>query len=331
MINCWVITDGNAGARSQAIGLAEGLGISYAEKKFRLKTIFRPFAPYIPFNYLKFKTVDSDNLSDSKPPKLLIICGSRARAIGPYFKRKYGEKVFTIYIQDPRINPSYYDLVIVPQHDSATGKNVIKTDFALNRINEDKLVSELKQFAPLLNKYSEPKNVILVGGPTKKYKMDKEACEKLIKDISYIINKSKGSVLITPSRRTPKMVVNALKAIAVKNEDVFLYDLKEPHNPFFAMLATADKVFVTNDSVSMVSEAAAAGKNIFVIPLKGNQGNKVARMFDSLLKEGKVFMYNQFTEKLQATPPPINETLEIAYQIKKILLDKKFFSKKDFD
>lgn len=325
MTNCWVVTDGNTGARSQAIGLAEALGISFIEKTFRLKKLFRLFAPYIPFNYLKFKTSNSSEFKEKTPPEILIVCGNSARSIGPLFKRRFGNNIFTIYIQDPRMGSSYYDLIIAPKHDPIKGPNVIKTNFSLNRVNQDKLQSEYKKFASIFKNLAKPHNVLLVGGNTKKYKMDTDACRDFDEKISYITNILQGSLLITPSRRTPQKIIKGLEKIASTNKNFYLYDLNNPENPYFAMLETADNIFITNDSVSMLSEACATNKTVFIIPLKGNHANKIANMFNALIGAKEIYDYKEFLT-IGETPKfsRKNETLQIANKVKTILKEKNF-------
>ncbi len=328
MTDCWVITDGNTGAKSQALGLVEYLGLDYEEKIFQLKTAFRLFAPYFDFDYLKYKTQNSSEFNFSYPPKLVIVCGSRARSIGVLLKRKFAEKIFTIYIQDPKFSPNYYDLIISPAHDSLRGENVINNFFALNRITPEKLENEKNKFPELFRQYKAPYNTILIGGDTKNYRMSDYAYNKLISDLKTLTNKISGSFLISISRRTPKMVIAALQEL--QNENIFVYDLKKEPNPFFAMLAAADRIFVTNDSVSMVSEAVATGKPVYTIMLHGHNNTKVARMFYNLISEEKIAIFDEKIPEKEITIQK-NETQEISEKVKEILIDQHFFTFKDFE
>jgi mitochondrial fission protein ELM1 len=56
-------------------------------------------------------------------------------------------------------------------------------------------------------------------------------------------------------------------------------------NPYFAMLAAADAIFVTADSVNMATEAAATGKPIHILPVDGH-GGKIEHFHASLRSRG---------------------------------------------
>jgi mitochondrial fission protein ELM1 len=320
MFNCLVITDGNAGARSQALGLAEALNVKYQEKIFKLPFWLRPFAPYFAFNYLKFKTHDSSTFSDIVP-KLIIVCGSSARSIGPFYKRKLGNKIFTIYIQDPKISPKFYDLIIAPKHDKIYGNNVIHTNFALNRVNEQKLTDAVKKYKDLFKNYTKPFFTILIGGTTKKYKMTHEAISKLICDVNDIVNNNHGSFLITPSRRTPSAAIENLQKLFGNKKNIYIYNLKDPDNPFFAMLGLAKKIFVTNDSISMISETCATKKQVFIIPLLHFKTKKALSFVQNLLSNNLVALFNSANPKFKKLSQ--NETQMIANKVKKIINQKR--------
>ena len=55
-----------------------------------------------------------------------------------------GGTAFLIVIQDPKLPSFMFDAVIAPQHDAISGKNVIKTIGALNRISQDFLLQKEK-------------------------------------------------------------------------------------------------------------------------------------------------------------------------------------------
>src|SRR3546814_9290061 len=76
----------------------------------------------------------------------------------------------------------------------------------------------------------------------------------------------------TPSRRTGR-----------RNEEILrrgraglpaeIWD-GDGENPYFGILALADHVVVTGDSVNMVSEAASTGKPVHVVHLQGSSAKR---------------------------------------------------------
>ena len=50
-------------------------------------------------------------------------------------KKKYKNKIFTIHIQDPKVSPNQFDLIICPEHDNLKGENIIKTVGAIHYLS----------------------------------------------------------------------------------------------------------------------------------------------------------------------------------------------------
>ena len=46
--------------------------------------------------------------------------------------QKSNKKIFTIHIQNPNIASTYFDLLVVPEHDNLTGKNIIVSEGSLH-------------------------------------------------------------------------------------------------------------------------------------------------------------------------------------------------------
>ena len=51
-------------------------------------------------------------------------------------KRIHGKRIFTIHIQDPKVNLSNFDLIISPEHDNLKGDNVIETTGAIHYLSK---------------------------------------------------------------------------------------------------------------------------------------------------------------------------------------------------
>ena len=73
-------------------------------------------------------------------------------------------------------------------------------------------------------------------------------------------------------------------------------------NPYYAYLAFADVLLVTADSVSMVSEAAATGKPVYIIGLDGGDA-KFARFHETMQKSGITRPFTGRIEYWSYAPP----------------------------
>src|SRR6185295_3544352 len=83
----------------------------------------------------------------------------------------------------------------------------------------------------------------------------------------------------------------------------------EGANPYFAMLGSADHIFVTSDSVNMAMEAAATGKPVHVLAVEG-AGGKLDRFHESLVRRGCARPFNGRLETWNY--PPLLETDRVA-------------------
>ena len=275
------MTDGTAGTFTQAMGLAEAVGFKKIVPKI-FKILFSvPFLPSL--MPLWAKLFAGDSFTSCGPlPDVLIGCGRKVIPAMLYIK-KNNPRTLCIYIMDPKIPSKYFDLIIAMDHDSIRGDNVITTPLAMNRINKIRCQTEVKRFKNIFKKYPRPYYTVLIGGNTKKYKMNKQACYNLLDKIDEILELCPGSVLITASRRTPPSILKALNN--KKGPKVYVADLiNAGQNPYFAMLGLAEKIFVTNDSVNMISEAYACKKAVEIIPLFGLKTGKSLKFLDALNK-----------------------------------------------
>ena len=278
MTSCWIVTEGLAGTENQCLGIAESLGIMPDVKRIGLRQPWRSLSPYLGFECAC--TFTGDPLTPPWPD-LVIASGRKAIAAARYIKRKSRGKTLTVQIQDPRISPKYFDLIAVPEHDPTRGKNVIVTHAAPNRITTERLDTARQDFPNPFDHFPKPIVSVLIGGNSKAYKMPPEAMRTLAVRLKTLTDKY--SLAITASRRTGAENMNILKS-TLSGTDAWIWEGLGP-NPYFAMLAWADFILVTADSVSMISEAATTGKPVYMIPLEGGT-KRFDKFHDGLLSKG---------------------------------------------
>lgn len=259
-LNCWVITEGMAGTENQCIGIAEALGVTPTIMQIGLHQPWKTLSPWIGFECACSFT----KLLNSPWPDLLIAAGRKSVAASRYIKKQSGGKTFTVQLQDPKTSPDQFDLVAVPHHDKLRSNNVIVTHGAPNRLTPEKLKQAHKEFAPLFQKLQSPRVAVLIGGNSRTHKMTPEITKKLVRQLKQL----DAGLMITTSRRTGEENIKILQE-GLKGTDAYIWD-GTGGNPYFGMLAWADHILVTADSVSMLSDAGTTGKPAHMIPLEGN-------------------------------------------------------------
>lgn len=274
-MKAWGLTDGSAGMMAQVRALADSLGVELEEKTVSVKQAWLRFpnkffdwglAGFFPVTQEVFVAV----------PELVISCGRKAALVAANMRTDHPHTKY-VHIQDPQMSPKHFDAVVAMAHDKIKGANVIKVPFALHNITAEKLAAARAECMTKFGHLRHPWNTVLIGGSTNKYKFSERAMEKLIAEIEQI----PGSLLITTSRRTGEKNIEALAARLQNNGRVYLYTGKG-ENPYLGMLACADHVYVTNDSVNMMSEALASGRPVSVLKLQGHKRTKPARFAEKL-------------------------------------------------
>jgi mitochondrial fission protein ELM1 len=309
MVNSWIVTDGKPGMESQCLGLADALEISPVVKRLLLR---RPWGVASPFIRLP-PALSYDDVTALQPPwpDLLIATGRQSVQASLFVRqmsRRSGHPCVTVQIQNPVISPRHFDLVITPAHDQLIGKNVLATLGALHRITPQKLEQAMPLFLSRIGPLPRPYITVLLGGANGSYQFSLQDMHDLAQGIVTAVRECHGSVLVTPSRRTSTAHLLLLQR-SLAEFPSFIWD-GAGDNPYFGMLAAADRIVVTSDSVNMVSEAVASGKPVQVFELKGGSA-KFAFFHRSLRTKG---LTSAFPGPLPTPIPGIESDMARAVQ-----------------
>jgi mitochondrial fission protein ELM1 len=182
--------------------------------------------------------------------------------------RRWSEgRTFVVQAQDPRVPSHRFNLVVPPKHDRVHGENVLALTGAPNRITPERLEQGLARFADQLAGLPEPRVAVLLGGRSRAFDLGPARAEALAAQLDLALEQEGAALLMTFSRRTPDRAREILTARLAHHPGI-IWD-GEGENPYFAFLAAADYIAVTEDSTNMAAEAAATGKPVFVLKLDG--------------------------------------------------------------
>jgi mitochondrial fission protein ELM1 len=188
-------------------------------------------------------------------------------------------------LQDPRVNPREFDLVVPPLHDELEGANVLSIVGACHRVTPER-IREPGPIRDRLFNEPQPRFAALIGGKSKRQNIGARRARAIAETLALIKGVSGGSLMATLSRRTGEAARMQFAARLAPHCALFHDPASgEGANPYFAMLAAADAIFVTADSVNMATEAAATGKPIHILPVDGS-GRKLSAFHASLRARG---------------------------------------------
>jgi uncharacterized protein len=297
----WVLHDGKAGMRSQALGLAEATGFQLVEKPLAIRP---PWSVLPPQLWLLSRYALSRRGAQLLPPwpDLVIGCGRNTVIPALAIRRVSGGRSVITHVQDPHLRRSDFDLLIVPEHDRLRGPKVIVSRGAMHRVTPARLAAARRRF-PVLTAMPRPILAVLLGGSNKAYRLTFRRLGEIGAAIAAILRQSGGSALVTPSRRTGKDGLKLLKD-RLAGLPAAVWD-GTGDNPYFAYLGLADAFLATADSVSMISEAAATGRPVHILELDG--GNAKFARFHQLMEEAGIT--RPFSGRIESWSYPIpNDT-----------------------
>ena len=296
---------------NQCLGLAEALEIEPVVKRIRPRFPWTWLPAQLWFAPLAAPSRDGD---DAAPPwpDLLIATGRQTAAISAAIGRLSHGRTFTVQVQDPRIDARRFDLVVAPRHDRLTGENVISTRGALHRVTPSRLAAEAERLAPALENLPRPLVAVLIGGSNRQYRMTRAVATALAEGLRGLARAHGAGLLVTPSRRTGNANESILRE-RLSGLTALIWD-GTGENPYFGYLGLADYIVVTSDSVSMVSEACATGKPVYVFDLDGGSA-KFRRFHEGLREDG---VTRPFTGELeQWAYEPLADTAMVAAEIRR--------------
>jgi mitochondrial fission protein ELM1 len=268
-----VISDGKAGHENQSLGLAEAMArLRPAEIHTLRLDMGKGF-----LGRLKSAVAAA---AKHPRPHFVIAAGHATHPAALLAARKYGAR--SICLMKPSLPVSWFDVCICPEHDfigMPVPPNVITSKGALNRVRPAEGGRSGKIF--------------LIGGPSKTHGYDEGALVARIREIA-----ADGGWQVADSRRTPETFLPALKK-ELPGLTVFPHRETQP-GWLAAKLSTAESVWVTEDSVSMIYEALTGGAKVGVLDMPRLRPDaRVISGLDALKAEGYFDAHDP--------PPPLAE------------------------
>jgi len=310
----WYMTTGEAGFRTQARGLALALSDDPREFVVDLRIPWRGLpGRWVPFP-MAGMTKDSDRLSPPWPD-VLISCGRRAAALAIAVRRLSRGSTVTVHVQNPLTDVSAFDLVAPMVHDHVAGANVLSVSTALHDLTPERLAEAADRWRDRLTAPGQPLIGVMLGGATRHHPFSAAETAALMDHLRGVKAKTGARLAITPSRRTPVVVRALVEDALLGDPDVFIWSM-EGDNPYRGILALSDRLVVTTDSVSMISEALSTGRPVEVFGHDG--GRRHAEFLKGILAQGLVRRFEGDPEPAPARAP-INATETVAEAVRKLV------------
>lgn len=265
MPRVWLLLGQRIGDRRQLTAVAEELGWPYQIKDLTYNRLCK--LPNVLLGAGRWSLVKSASGQLAPPwPDLVVMIGRRSVPIGRWIKARSGGRTCLVQLGRPRAPLELFDLVITtPQYRVARRPNVLHLEAPVHQVDPAVLATAARAWRGRFDHLPQPRFALLAGGDSPPYRLDPATARRLGAAASAAAGD--GSLLATSSYRMPAAAVDALFDAVSVPAALYRWRTDNPENPFFAYLAAADAFIVTGDSISMLTEATATGKPVYIFEL----------------------------------------------------------------
>lgn len=314
----WILASRHSGDNTQLNAIAAALGWPTEVKRlfYRAHEVLVRIA-----GLASLAAVDAARSSPVAPPwpDVILSAGRSTEAVARWIKRHGNRDVRTVFVGTPWADPRHFDLVITtPQYRLPEAPNILHLPFPAHSVTPERLAAEQAIWAPRLAHLPEPRMALLVGGPSGPYTFSTDAAARLGREASRMAAARGAALLVTTSARTPPAAAEALVRAITVPFHLFRYG-DDGGNPFFAYLALSEEVIVTGDSVSMLSEACAAEKTVWLFDIEdGPQAMRAEEGRDPLppiFWRGRTLETTAFRLLMNHAPPRWSRDLRVVHRL----------------
>jgi len=199
---------------------------------------------------------------------IILSTGSSVAAINLLLGQLFNAQTVTCRNPSP-IGTDFFDLAILPQTSWPKRKksNLCHTIGGPNRISPKKLKKQAEILRQNINISSSTTIGLLIGGGDRYHTISPQTITDLLYILSKLSQELDLKILLATSRRTPP-VINNLIAKDILDTPIFpicvLADRQNKHT-VTDIFSLSDLLIVTEDSFSMVCEAASSGRKLVIL------------------------------------------------------------------
>ncbi len=277
ILKALILSDGRKGHENQSIAFCKLLKVEYEIFNIKYKNKFFKLLSYV-FDFFGIKVKGLYEKLPSKKFDFVIGTGSET-----YYALKLINKN-PIALMAPKGYKNDFYKVFINETDEYKGENVVKMPVNFSYLIPSDLYNPKQKSVG-----------IIIGGNNRIFTMNENIID--------IINNIKKTfqnyeIAVTTSPRTPETIENRIERMKFDYKVIFS---KNPVNPIGDFAYKCEYIFITMDSVSMISELVSWGNaKIIVIPLDGKY-SKYHKFVENLEKKGFLSFYKNEKENIKKT------------------------------
>ena len=202
----------------------------------------------------------------------VISCGSSLAAANIFMSRENNARNVVIMKPGMPLGTGKFDLAVIPQHDlPGKAANIVATHLAPTLIDEDKLRTDTEKLRKRIGIATDNIVGLFIGGDNPEFSLNEGIVGSVIANIAEFCKRDNAEFMVTTSRRTSPAVEKLLKARLKDDPRCRLLVIANENNfdeAVGGMLGLSRIAIVSEESVSMISEAVTSGRRTVVFRLK---------------------------------------------------------------
>ncbi|MES1926136.1 ELM1/GtrOC1 family putative glycosyltransferase [Salinisphaera sp. T31B1] len=289
----WALLHYKTGHRSQALGVADALGWP-----FETRDLVREPLRYASALARERLGLGGPSLPGGlRPPWPEVVIASgwlpavMARTINA--RNRGASRLILLGRRGGRVGESQ-DIGLVCRHfDLPPNPRELITTLPPNKVDDTRLAAARARWPNLYAPGVSPRIAWLVGGNSAQHELTPAMARRLAEQIRAATTAESGQLAVLTSRRTGADGVEAIRE-AVGRDTIF-----EPWNahagdanPYLGYLANADVLIVTGESESMLAEAVATGKPVYIVALPERAPGVRRRLADWVVGQANTDRFN---------------------------------------
>lgn len=347
-----LLSDGKPGHYNQSLGVIERLpGCEYhwIDVRFRskqrdnlLRMLMRLFGRFRLPRWLTkaclHMALPRDTLAEiyALEADFILSTGSSVAAPNLLIGQLLNAKTVTCRRPSP-VGVHHFDLAILPQMywPRRNRSNICKTLGVPNRVRPEKLEMQRKALQTDLDLSDQGRVGVLIGGEDRYDTITETTAAHLIEVLQQFVTRWDSQLLLTTSRRTP-LPVESLIGKQLSNTQycpilVLAHGENATTDPVGTIFALSDVIVVTEDSFSMVCEAASSGKRVIILEVdhKTRRRPKRHKVYSEIMRHASVMwssagdLETTLEAALTAESPvkPLQDTQVAATAVRQLLKD----------
>ncbi len=313
MTTIWGLIDDRTGHTGQVLGVIGKLGVPYVLKRLEYNALGNLLPPsLLGASMIQLNKAMSAPLTPPYPP-LVVASGRRTLPVLRAIKKR-SPSTKTIYLMWPEVQKDV-DLIVVPEHDKPPqGEHIITTLAPLHAVTPEALATARAAWEPQLAHLPRPYVGLILGGKTKRGDYSATEWHEIIHRAKALAGD--GTLLITTSRRTPPEALEIAAPLLHPPYLLHRWD-RDKDNPYLGILALADALVVTGDSLSMCAEACVPGVPVFIYASRHVAPEKHQALHQALYARGLARPLNGAASLGWKPPVPLDDAGNVAAEIRK--------------